>query len=228
MGMNKITQPENTLCVFDHEEVPVDQRIDSLLDSMGALRDVLVGILEACRTPRSSAEVSASVEEAQRDNISVYTGGSLCAVLEKAGALRRVNQDGSPQGEGAARPRVVEVGGVPCLEPVSTRPFWLSTEEGLAAAVRNSPLERTLRLVRGDDAYRGVYLRVLGVCSRGEGASAADIAAAVDDDPLLQEPKLYAGSFIEKLERSGAIAWRKAWRVTEAGSRALGLLGAQG
>ena len=46
----------------------------------------------------------------------------------------------------------------------------------------------------------------------------------VDNDPLVQKPRLYAPHFVDKLEKCDALEWRKAWFTTEIGKQGLEML----
>ena len=54
-----------------------------------------------------------------------------------------------------------------------------------------------------------------------DGLPLSKIADAVDDDPLVQKPRFYAGHFLERLERADAVQWRDAWCITQIGRESL-------
>jgi SOS-response transcriptional repressor LexA len=60
--------------------------------------------------------VDGEVERLQENNFSVYTAASLCALLEKAGAIRRVTEKGTEYSQVKVEPTVVEVDGVEYCE----------------------------------------------------------------------------------------------------------------
>lgn len=207
------------------DERPAEERTADLLASMAPRRKVLLSILAHCFEPRPVAQVNALVDELQQNNFSVYSAANLCALLEKAGALERVTADGQPADDVESEPRVVVVDGVEYLEagdPVEV--CWLATDAGRAAVETDKPLERLRDLLDRDAAYLPIYKRILVLCAAEDGAKTPDINAAVDNDPLVQKPRFYAPHFVDKLEKCDALAWQKAWVVTEVGRAGLEML----
>ena len=207
------------------DERPAEERTADLLASMAPRRKVLLSILAHCFEPRPVAQVNALVDELQQNNFSVYSAANLCALLEKAGALERVTADGQPADDVESEPRVVVVDGVEYLEagdPVEV--CWLATDAGRAAVEADKPLERLRDLLDRDAAYLPIYKRILVLCAAEGGAKTPDINAAVDNDPLVQKPRFYAPHFVDKLEKCDALAWQKAWVVTEVGRAGLEML----
>lgn len=207
------------------DERPAEERTADLLASMAPRRKVLLSILAHCFEPRPVAQVNALVDELQQNNFSVYSAANLCALLEKAGALERVTADGQPADDVESEPRVVVVDGVEYLEagdPVEM--CWLATDAGRAAVEADKPLERLRDLLDHDAAYLPIYKRILALCAAEGGAKTPDINAAVDNDPLVQKPRFYAPHFVDKLEKCDALAWQKAWVVTEVGRAGLEML----
>lgn len=82
----------------EHEEVPASaaERLAKLVDTMPGQTKMLVRILDFCRERRSVEEVLAAVAGWQKLNFSVYEPAVLCGLLEKAGGLDHVNEDGTP------------------------------------------------------------------------------------------------------------------------------------
>jgi hypothetical protein len=200
-------------------------RIAELFTSMAPRRKVLLGILSFCQTPQSVAAVGTEVDRLQENNFSVYTAANLCALLEKAGAVRRVTGDGDDFAQVKVEPRVVEIDGVEYLEP-GTPPeaYWLNTDEGRAALEADKPLERLTELFATDAQYLPIYKRVLTLCAQEGGQTAKDLGTAVDSDPLVQKPRLYAPRFIDRLEKCDAVTWVKTWVTTDIGAEGLAML----
>ena len=46
----------------------------------------------------------------------------------------------------------------------------------------------------------------------------------MDDDPLVQKPRLYAPHFIDKLEKCDALEWADTWTTTEIGREGLAIV----
>lgn len=204
-----------------------EQRIDDLMDSMGLRAATLRRIIVLCEEPCRVCEVNERVEALQQSTYSVFSAANLCALLERAGALRRVCEDGSPYEVVDTSPRtLVDENGLEYLEVTEAPPvYWVATPEGLQAVARYAPAEGIRSLLFADDAYLPIYERVLCLCAEPDGAPMATIAQAVDNDPLVQNPRYLGSYFVERLERVGAIEWASPWRITESGAQVLGELG---
>lgn len=202
------------------------ERIDDLFKSMEPRRKVLLGILASVSDGRKPvSEVNAEVDRLQEDNFSVYSAANLCTLLEKAGAIERVTADGQPADEVETEPKTVVVDGVEYLEaaePVEI--FWQITEAGQEKLASDKPIDRLYDLLAKDEQYAVIYKRILTLCSAEDGASTPSINSAVDDDPLVQKPRLYAPHFVDLLEKCDALEWRKAWYTTEIGRQGLAAL----
>lgn len=210
------------------DERPAAERISDLFASMAPRRKVLLGILAFCQQPQPIASVNAEVDRLQADNFSVYTAANLCALLERAGAIERVDETGSPAEETAGEPEVVVENGVEYLQPAKpVALFWAITDAGRDALAADQPLERLHTLLDEDAHYAPIYERILHACSAEGGASMPAINSQVDNDPLVQKPRLYAPHFVDKLEKCDALEWRKAWFTTSVGAAGLDLLAAR-
>ncbi len=200
------------------------EALAKLMDRMSTRRDILLGILDHCREPREVSEVDAYVAELQAHNASVYDGASLGAQLEAAGGLEIVDTeaegdatDAGAQPEGS-EPQVEVVDGVEYLRPAKHSPtLWRTTEAGLELLAGFDPAAELRDLLEGDEAYLDIYLRVLDLCADEGGTSTAALSSAVDKDPLVQSPRLFAQHFTERLEKAGAVKWDGSWKITEVG-----------
>ena len=197
-------------------------RIATLFAEMEYRRRVLKGALAYCGTPRTSLEINAFIDEAQKYNRSVYTSANLCTLLMGAGALARVDADGNPYEDGMNEPALVEVDGAKfwrVTEPPAA--LWATTEAG-AAFLAGDDTEAALRATIAEEPqYRGIYLRVLSLCDGEGGAATPVLADAVDADPVLANPRMYVQYFIDRLEKAGALDWRGAWMTTGFGKTLL-------
>ena len=206
-------------------EKPAEERIADLLKAMAPRRTVLLGILTACDEPQPASAVNARVDELQENNFSVYSAANLCSLLEKAGAIERVTAEGEPAENIEAEPQTVVVDGVEYLEarePVEI--YWRITEPCRAALEADKPLERLRALLDEDAAYAPIYQRILRLCAADGGTTTPTINNAVDHDPLVQKPRFYAPHFVDRLEKCDALAWRKAWCITDIGRAGLDML----
>lgn len=209
------------------DERSAEERIDALLASMATRRRILLGILDFCREPQPAENVNSFIDELQQLNFSVFSGADLCALLAQAGALSKTTAEGEPAPGEDVEPGVVVIDGVEYLEarpPVAI--YWHTTPEGRAALEADRPLERLRDLFEKDAAYAVIYERILTLCTSDGGVAVSLINDAVDGDPLLENPRLYAPHFIEKLELCDALAWKKGWVTTDIGRVGLTILAA--
>lgn len=208
------------------DERTAAERIDALFESMAPRRKVLLGILAyVSGGMKPVAEVNAEVDRLQEDNYSVYSAADLCKLLEGAGAIERVTAEGTPADEVETEPKTVVVDGIEYIEaaePVEI--FWQITEDGQAKLDSDKPVDRMRELFERDEKYAVIYKRILTLCAAEGGATTPDINSAVDDDPLVQKPRLYAPHFVDLLEKCDALEWRKAWYTTEVGRAGLEIL----
>ena len=209
-----------------HDERPAAQRTAELFEHMAARRKTLLAILEKCREKQPVREVADYIVELKRRDRSVYSANDFCSLLERAGAIERVGEDGASYEEVELEPKTVVVDGVEYLEPQTPPPaFWVTTQAGLDVLAADDPEGRTERIFEDEGDYLPIYRRILTLCSAAGGAAAKDIAKACDSDPLLQKPRYYSSRFVEKLNRSDALAWAgKTWELTETGREALAQL----
>lgn len=202
---------------------PAAKRLKDLFSKMPGKEPVLYGILELCDAALPVAQVNEKIAELARYHKSVYAPADLTALLEKAGGLMRVGEDGLPYNEEAAAEGViVEIDGIEYLEP-STPPaaYWRVTEAGREFARGNNPAQKLANLLEEESSYIPIYQRVLKCCSAKNGASHEDITSLVDGDALAKQPLRTAPYFTNNLVRAGALEWRNAWFLTALGQDAL-------
>lgn len=206
-------------------------RIGELLDRMNGQRATLLDVLAFCSNPRTAVEVDACIEQAQALNRSVFSGASLRTLLQQAGALELVDEQGAPYVEKALEPHIVVVDGVECYEPQQpAEPLWRTTDAGVDVCAGDDPAARLRELFDDPDEqmYLPIYERVLTLCADDDGATTRSLGEAVDRDPLVQQPRYFVQHFVERLEQRGAVRWDgAAWKVTDLGMSALESLAKQ-
>lgn len=212
----------NPISVPRDDDRPAPVRIAELLDRLCAQRKTCEGILAACVEPRSYDEVCDVVARLQEGNASVFDAGRLCSLLERAGALERVDAQGAPFGSEAPVERVEGESGEAYLQPSGSRAvYWLATEAGLAAVPEDDSTAQLSALLEADEVYLPIYRGVLEMASAQGGVKAPKLMAAFDDDPLLQHPRRSCTLFVERLHDVDALEWRGAWFTTDLGAKAL-------
>lgn len=209
----------------DAQKLTTKERINNLLVKMAPRRRVLLDTIGYCSEPKQEAEVNEYIDQKQAHNQSVFSSASLCTILEKAGALAKVSADGTPLAEAEVKPNTVVIDGVEYLEPQEPVAYlWKATEEGLAAVAADAPLESLRELFLADRRYLSLYRRILTLCNAERGATTAELREAVDNDALVQNPRLIAPYFTGRLEAFDALEWKKVWTTTPVGCAALDVL----
>jgi hypothetical protein len=156
----------------------------------------------------------------------VYSGYNFSLLLEEAGAICKVSEDGAAFDEDAEQqPDIIEIDGVRFFKPTDGKQvFWLITDEGRAYVEADDPFGRLAELLGEEPQYQDIYRRLLKFCDTEAGRSVKELEGLVNDDPLAQKPRKYFSYFAKKLEDCQALSWAREWRTTELGKRALGLL----
>lgn len=208
---------------------PASERIEELFRRMDRQRAVLRAVVGFCEEPRPLASIAEEVRPLQERHRSVFGIEGICSQLENAGALERVLANGEPYAyDENAEPEVEVVDGVERLKPNEPPVVhWRATEDGRVALRKRDPLAKLEKLFDEDAAYSPIYQTVLEMCSADGGAKMGELSKAVDDNPLVQEPRFYAAHFVNNLEACDAVSWEPGWVATEVGLRGLELLAAR-
>lgn len=199
------------------ETRPASERIADLFERMHPARRILRGLIAYCREGRTADEVATEVGRLQERDFSIYDAPVLCSMLQHAGALQVVVPD---------RPevRVVEENGASYIEPASVERAaerWASTADGLAALQDgDAALGRFWNLLADNGRYRHIYQTVLTCCANDGGATVGELSDAVDGDPEVQSPRLYAQYFLNGLADCDLLEWNGSWCITDLGRRA--------
>lgn len=204
---------------------PAEERISELLDLMAFRRKILLNAIAYCETPQAVSDLNAFINKMQTDNTSVYSAETLCSLLERAGALKRITAEGDIASTVEGEPQTIVVDGVEYLEasePVKS--YWRATEEGMAAVDADKPLDRLRELFVQDKNYLPVYKRILTLCSAPDGSKIQTLSEEIDKQPIMKEPRLYVSHFIDKLEQCDALEWQKSWITNDIGFMGLELL----
>lgn len=202
------------------------ERIERLFEDLGTRRRIMLGILAYLSEPRRADALQAKVDELQAFDKSVYDGFGFSLLLEEAGAIERVAEDGSPFDEEAEQaPDIVVIDGVRFYKPTDGKQvFWVDTDEGRAYLEADNPRGRMEALFAEQSRYAPIYRRVLELCAAEGGSSRVTLEAAVESDPLVQDPRRYCSFFTKGLEDVGALTWAGSWKTTDVGLQGLGLL----
>ncbi len=212
-----------TPVVPEKDDREPQERIEDLFAAWKTRRRILLGILSFVDTPQSPDALQEKVDDLQRYDRSVYTGYDYASVLEEAGAITKINEDGSPFDEEAEQePEIVEVDGARFYKPTDGKQFlWVATEDGRAYAQKDDPFTRLANLIEQEETYRGIYKDVLEFCSQDGGRSSQELDELVSSNPLTKSPYRHYSYFARKLEECEGLAWTTNWSTTEVGVRGL-------
>lgn len=194
-----------------------EERIEALYKRLQGSRRFLDAILEFCRQERTEEEVAEEFARLRKREFCIYGADVLCGHLLEAGGLEKV---GGAAEEGR-QPDTVQVEGVEYLDaaPSAEQVARLrTTEAGLAALCDECDLGRFEAVLTEDEAYTDIYRMLLDCCANDGGATVKQLGDAVDAEPVLQQPRLYAQYFLEKMADCDLVEWGgSAWCITELG-----------
>ncbi len=203
---------------------PAEDRTHELFEQMNPHRLALLSILDAAREPVLNADLAEKVTNLYARKFSVYTPENLCRMLEVAGAIDRVTEDGQPYDLQTPQPKIVNIDGEDYYEPTyPSEVYWQTSAAGLAVLEGNKPLERLEGIFAREAEFLSIYKHTLTLAARESGMKMAELSAAEDSNPLIAKPRKYfVQHFVEELERCEAIQWADgAWRITAVGREGL-------
>lgn len=204
---------------------PAAERINELFHQMVPRKQIFLDTLRAAAVPISTTDINEVINKLEASNYSVYSPEQQCAMLENAGALQRVNPDGTPYSNEEREPETVIVDGVAYLQP--TQPpevYWLITEAGQDVVDADKPLERFRANVLGDSEFLDAYLCIMESCNTEKGAIITVLDKQVEELPSVcaHTPKFTASHFIDRLRLCNTVVWKRpAWQLTDIGKEAL-------
>lgn len=204
---------------------PAEERTRELFAYMHPHRMTLLGMLKAAKHPVSTERMDTVVKDLVHSKFNVYTAANLCTMLEKAGALARVAEDGAPYGEAKREPEIVVIDGEEYYKPTDPLPvFWLTTDAGQMMVAEDNPIGRMRDLLENEPDLAGIYKQILILGK--DGATISTLSEKVDANPLISKPRrFFVQHFVEGLERCEAMEWRaRRWTTTPVGDAILDML----
>lgn len=94
---------------------------------------------------------------------------------------------------------------------------FVSTSSGLEALARYRAVDRLDGLDCFEGRYEEVFVELLRFCEVPR--SKRSIEARLKGNRLTENPRVFPGFFIDRLERAGALCWDEGWKTSEAGGR---------
>lgn len=231
--------------------LPPEERIAQLIKGVpGQTFRIIHGIELCVDEPRLAEDIAADLERDFPQRISVYDAMQVLKLLERAGALERVEMEPETNAEVDAVAAEVEAEAAAIaaanvealkdmeafdneddldefageyLTPTPAPPVWYqATEAGLDAITKYASEQTIVNVIAEEPKYLPIYHQVLSMLAEEDGQSMKDLDAAVNADPLLVEPKRFCGYFLDRLDRSGAAEFKASrWRITPRGASVL-------
>lgn len=208
------------------DQRPASERIEELFVRMRRRRRVLLGILEFLEEPQTDDDLVAAIDRFQEFDVSAFNAANYCMQLERAGAIRKVNADGSNYSADDVRePDIVVIDGEEYYRPADAPEiYWVDTEDGKTYLASDDPYGRLAALISDNEYYAPVYKEILMFCDEA-GRSHNDIGGIVNCHELTQagngHGQLFTSHFTDQLEKADALVWRGSWNTTDVGRRAL-------
>ena len=207
---------------------PAEERLRQLFSQLKAQRRIVLQIVESASQPISTDEMEEAVKDVRTKKFSVYSTANLCSMLETAGGLERVMEDGSPYVAKKMEPDIVVEDGEEYYVPTEPpKAYWLATDAARTVAAERQGTESELEaLFEKESDFLSIHKRVLTMASRENGATMAEFSAAIDSNPLIAKPRrFFVQHFVEELEHCDAVEWGgQSWVITDLGRRGLKLL----
>ena len=231
--------------------LPPEERIAQLIKGIpGQTFRIIHGIELCAGEARLAEDIAADLERDFPQRISVYDAMQVLKLLERAGALERMEMEpeaGAEVDDIAAEAEVeataIAAANVEALKdmeafdneddldefageyltPTPAPPVWYqATEAGLDAITKYASEQTIVNVIAEEPKYLPIYHQVLSMLAEEDGQSMKDLDAAVNADPLLVEPKRFCGYFLDRLDRSGAAEFKASrWRITPRGASVL-------
>lgn len=231
--------------------LPPEERIAQLIKGVpGQTFRIIHGIELCAGEARLAEDIAADLERDFPQRISVYDAMQVLKLLERAGALERMEMEpeaGAEVDDIAAEAEVetaaIAAANVEALKdmeafdneddlnefageyltPTPAPPVWYqATEAGLDAITKYASEQTIVNVIAEEPKYLPIYHQVLSMLAEEDGQSMKDLDAAVNADPLLVEPKRFCGYFLDRLDRSGAAEFKaNRWRITPRGASIL-------
>lgn len=231
--------------------LPPEERIAQLIKGVPGQTFRIIHGIELCTdAPRLAEDIAEDLERDYPQRISVYDAMQVLKLLERAGALERVEVEAETEVDAteaeaaaAAETEAVAIAAANAealadmaegeddlnefaeeyLTPTPAPPvYYQATEDGIAAIGKYASEQTIVNVIAEEPQYLPIYQQVLTMLAEEDGQSMKDLDAAVNGDPLLVSPKRFCGYFLDRLDRSGAAEFKASrWRITPRGASVL-------
>lgn len=211
-----IVMPDPEAAVQEKPQLPPRERIKALLRGMPGQEKTVLHVIDFCREERTVAQIAEEVERFGGGTVSVYSPQTICANMERAGALLLVDHASTA---GEEEPSKEECG---YLQAVPSVDFgYKASAEALEILEEDDPAQRIAQFIDEDSRYMPVYAILLEACLADGGLTKKKVDELIDKHPLCVKPRVYSGRFVKKLEAVDALSFDGCWHTTEAGEELL-------
>lgn len=230
--------------------LPPEERIAQLIKGVPGQTFRIIHGIELCTdAPRLAEDIAEDLERDYPQRISVYDAMQVLKLLERAGALERVEMETETEADAEvdaiaasaeAEAAAIAAANIEALEALSGEDeldeyageyltptpappvYYQATEDGIAAIGKYASEQTIVNVIAEEPQYLPIYQQVLTMLAEEDGQSMKDLDAAVNGDPLLASPKRFCGYFLDRLDRSGAAVFKDSrWRITPRGASVL-------
>lgn len=206
------------------EQAPLtpEERIEKLLCGIPGQQFRILHAVEFCEAePKTADEIVADLDEEYPNKTSVYDAAQIVQLLERAGALERVEpeNEGQADADEAVGQDEAEDGYLVVTPAAPGR--YLATQAGLDAIAKRIGEQQVIEKIMEEERYLPLYQRIFDLVSREGGCTTKELDQAIDHDPLCEEPQRFCGYFRGRLEETGAVQWRDTWMITDLGRKVL-------
>lgn len=192
--------------------LPLEERvaaIESRIQSEPKLVRALYRMLALCRSPRAVDEVLGAWSGWPEAAGSVFEAPVVLSWLTDVGALSAAAAVAEGEGSTDSHEALSDA------DYSKSAPCVVLTEAG-AAALEAFERDRPLETLLAEQArYQSVFADILAFCIEPRTKKA--IEDFLRDNPLLLNPRLFPGFFIDRLERARALSWNGGWLTTDEG-----------
>ncbi len=222
----------NYASLLEKQEKPqkeASEDIAEFVDAMKGQKQVILAIINRCRTEAFAKDIDEVIEPFKRYRRSVYSDINMRKLLVEHQALTRLEKECLEPVEGVladdeefsvitdedGHEVIVDADGN-LIVTKNVIESWIATEAGIAYADAQDPMGELEALLEAEPQYLGIYQRILVFC-REQGRTGYEINDVVDDDPLVQDPRRFSQYFLGKLETANAMNWEDKWTITSLG-----------
>lgn len=182
--------------------------IAARLASETKLEDALYRTIAFCERERTYDEVAHEIESYPEMKKSAFPIDTVLSWLVDVAAIETLDASVDEEEPFQAK---AEDGA-----EEETQEHFVITEVGLEALARYRSADRLAELRCFEGRYESVFVELLEFCRTPQ--SKQSIEARLKGNPLTETPRVFPGFFIDRLERSGALAWDTGWKTTDAGA----------